>query len=102
VDSNWKQGVVAAGRDAEGVHLGGGSFVRAYIRAARLITPFPILGFTMRSVWQSWLGTGYRLIFSASDLTASTNFLPIFHAANVGTPFPGGFAVESDFPVTVL
>lgn len=102
MESNWKLGVVAAGRDSSWAHLGGFVFKRNYIRAARLIHPFPIIGFMMRSLWQELSGSGYRLVFSASDLTTATNFLPVFHAGDTGTPFPGGFEVESDFPVTVL
>jgi len=102
VESNWKQGVVAGGRDSQWTNVGSGQLVKAFIRAARLITPFPIIGFTMRSLWQANVGTSYRLVFSASDLTIGTPFFPIFDAAPAGTPFPGGFAVEPDFPVTVL
>lgn len=102
MESNWKQGVVAGGRDSQWSFNVGHGWKRTFIRAARLITPFPIIGFTMRSVWQSLLGPNYRLVFSASDLTIGTNFLPLFEAAPIGTPFPGGIAVEPDFPVTVL
>jgi len=102
VESNWKQGVVAAGRDSDWTDLGSGQLGKSFIRAAKLIHPFPIIGFMMRSLWQARSGAGYRLVFSASDLTGATPFFPIFHAGDVGTPFPGGFEVESDFPVTVL
>jgi len=102
VESNWKQGVVAGGLDSVWTHISGPTFVKGVIRAARLITPFPILGDMMFSLMQSNLGFGYRLTYSRSDLTVARQGVPQWHAADVGTPFPGGIAVETDFPVTVL
>jgi len=102
VDSNWKLGVVAGGRDSQWTNLGSGQLIKSFIRAARLITPLVVAGFTMKSVWQANLGASYRLMFSASDLIDPLPFFPLFEASPVGTPFPGPWIVESDFPVTVL
>jgi len=94
--------VVAAGKDANYTHIAPGLAPLSFIRAARLITPLVVSGITVRSVWQSLLFPGYRLVLSPSDLTTTFPFLPLLHGANVGTPFPGPFVVEPDFPVTVL